>query len=83
MRYDASKALDLIPIDLLSTVKLVNISYRCWCDKVYYMPSLTTEKLCPCGRKIAFSRNMKVGILTNDPTVKQQVKAILKKLQAR
>jgi len=82
MRYDAERALDLVPSDLLSTVKLVNISYRCWCDMVHCMPSLTTEKLCTCGRKIAFSRNMKVGIMTNDPTVKQQVKKILKKLQA-
>jgi len=58
MKYDAEKALDLIPDDLLGTVKLVNISYRCWCDKVHNMPSLTTEKICVCGHKIASSRNL-------------------------
>jgi hypothetical protein len=83
MKYDAEKALDLIPDNLLATVKLVNISTRCWCDKVHYMPSLTTEKICTCGRKIAFTRGLKISIMRTDYTVKQQVKAILKKLQAK
>ena len=82
MRYDAEKALDLIPNDLLATVKLVNISTRCWCDKVHYMPSLTTEKICTCGRKIAFTRGLKITIMSIDYTVKQQVKAILSKIKS-
>ncbi len=82
MRYNANRAYELIPKNLLATVELVNYSYVCRCEKRYYMPRLTTEIACTCGRTIGFSRRMQIHIMGTDPTVKQQVKAILKKLQA-
>ena len=83
MRYDAKRAFDIIPKDLLATVELVNYSYVCSCDKRHYMPRLTTVNVCTCGRTIGFSRRMQIHIMGTDFTVKKQVKAILKKLQAR
>lgn len=82
MRYDAERALELIPRDLLATVELVNISYVCRCDKRHYMPSLTTEKICRCGRTISFSRRIQVHYMRRDPAVRRQVRAILKRVKA-
>lgn len=82
MRFDPGKAVDLIPPEMLATIKLVNISYRCWCRQVHYMPSLTTEKTCRCGKKIAFSRNQKINVIIYDYTVRKEARAMLKKLQA-
>ena len=81
MKYDAAKSLDLIPRDLLATIELANISFRCRCDRVHYMPTLTTEEMCACGRKIAFSKRMQAHYMTGDPAVRRQVKAILKRIQ--
>jgi hypothetical protein len=83
MRYDANRAYELIPKNLLETVELVNTSYVCTCEKRHYMPRLTTVIVCTCGRTISFSRRMQIHLMKTDYTVKQQVKAILKKLQAK
>ena len=82
MRYDAKRAFDTIPTDLLASVELVNTSFVCTCENRHYMPRLTTEIVCTCGRTVSFSRRMQIHIMNTDYTVKKQVKAILKKLQA-
>jgi hypothetical protein len=82
MKFDPGKAVDLIPTEMLATIKLVNISTRCWCNKVHYMPSLTTEKICTCGRKVAFSRTLKIHVMIYDALVRKEAKAMLKKIQA-
>ena len=83
MRYDAKRAFEIIPTDLLSGVELVNTSYVCACEKRHYMPRLTTVIVCTCGRTVSFSRRLQIHLMNTDPTVKQQVKKILKNLQAK
>lgn len=83
MIYDPKEVLDLIPKNILEQIRLVNISYRCpECDRLSYMPRLTTEKRCRCGRMISMSRAWQLHYLKRDPSVRRQAQAILKKLGA-
>ena len=82
MKYDPEKAFEIIPKELLDSVELVNYSYVCRCEKRHYMPRLTTEIVCTCGRTVSFSRRMRIHIMSTDRTVKKLVKSILRGLQA-
>ena len=81
MKYDAVRAFRVIPCEMLSTIELVSIAYRCRCDTLHRMDNLNAEKLCSCGRKIAFSDREKVHYMRVDYHVRKQVRAILKTLQ--
>jgi len=80
VKYNANRAYALIPQDVLGKIELVNVSYRCACNQLHYMPSLGTTKRCSCGAEIRFNKAQQIHYMKNDPWVRRDVRAILKKL---